>query len=60
MYGTQKIPKMKCDRQFPVILTRKQVNLLIDSMVNDKHKVITSTMYSFGLRVSEVFHPQLP
>ena len=50
----QKIPKMKRNRQLPVMLTREQVSLLIDSMDNYKHKAITSTMYSSGLRVSEV------
>jgi len=45
---------MRRDRQLPVILTWEQVSLLIDSMDNYKHKVITSTMYSSGLRVSEV------
>ena len=54
VWDPKKIPKMKCDRQLPVILTREQVGLLIDSMDNYKHKVITSTMYSSGLRVSEV------
>lgn len=32
--GPKKIPKMKRDRQLPVILTREQVNLLIDSKDN--------------------------
>ena len=45
---------MKRDRQLPIILTREQVNLLIDSMDNYKHKAITATMYSSGLQVSEV------
>ena len=56
VWDSKKIPKMKRDRQLPVILTREQVNLLIDSMDNYKHKAITSTMYSSGLRVSEVCH----
>lgn len=56
VWDSKKIPKMKRDRQLPVILTREQVNLLIDSMENYKHKAITSTMYSSGLRVSEVCH----
>lgn len=56
VWDPKKIPKMKRDRQLPVILTREQVNLLIDSMDNYKHKAITSTMYSSGLRVSEVCH----
>lgn len=45
---------MKRDRKLPVILTREQVNMLIDSMDNYKHEAITATMYSSGLRVSEV------
>jgi len=56
VWDSKKIPKMKRDRQLPVILTREQVNLLIDSMDNYKHKAITATMYSSGLRVSEVCH----
>ena len=56
VWDSKKIPKMKRDRQLPVILTREQVNLLVDSMDNYKHKAITSTMYSSGLRVSEVCH----
>ena len=56
MWDSKKIPKMKRDRKLPVILTREQVSLLIDSMGNYKHKAITATMYSSGLRVSEVCH----
>ncbi|MGE9950325.1 tyrosine-type recombinase/integrase [Coprococcus catus] len=56
VWDSKKIPKMKRDRQLPIILTREQVNLLIDSMDNYKHKAITATMYSSGLRVSEVCH----
>lgn len=32
VWDSKKVPKMKRDRQLPVILTREQVNLLIDSM----------------------------
>lgn len=56
VWDPKKIPKMKRDRQLPVILTREQVNALIGSMGNYKHKAIASTMYSSGLRVSEVCH----
>lgn len=56
VWDSKKIPKMKRDRKLPVILTREQVNMLINSMDNYKHKAITSTMYSSGLRVSEVCH----
>jgi site-specific recombinase XerD len=56
IWDPKKIPKMKRDKNLPVILTREQVNQLIDSMDNYKHKAITATMYSSGLRVSEVCH----
>ena len=56
VWDSKKIPKMKRDRKLPVILTREQVAMLIDSMDNYKHKAITATMYSSGLRVSEVCH----
>ena len=56
VWDSKKIPKMKRDRQLPVILTREQVNLLIGSMDNYKHKAMAATMYSSGLRVSEVCH----
>lgn len=56
VWDSKKIPKMKRDRKLPVILTREQVNMLIDSMDNYKHKAMTATMYSSGLRVSEVCH----
>lgn len=56
IWDSKKIPKMKRDRQLPLILTREDVNKLIDHMDNYKHKAITATMYSSGLRVSEVCH----
>lgn len=56
LWDSKKIPKMKRDRILPVVLTREQVNALIDHMDNYKHKAITATMYSSGLRVSEVCH----
>ena len=56
VWDPKKVPKMKRDRQLPVVLTREQVSLFIDSMENYKHKAITATMYSSGMRVSEVCH----
>ena len=56
VWDSKKIPKMKRDRKLPLVLTREQVNQLIDHMENYKHKAITATMYSSGLRVSEVCH----
>lgn len=49
VWDSKKIPKMKRDRKLPVILTREQAGLLVDSVDNYKHKAITATMYSSGL-----------
>jgi len=53
-WNAKKVPKMKRDRKIPVILSREEVDALIDSYDNLKHKAMVSTMYSSGLRVSEV------
>ena len=53
VWDSKKIPKMKRDRQLPVVLPREQVFLLIDSMENYKHKAMMAVTYSSGLRVSE-------
>lgn len=54
VWDSKKIPKMKRDRQLPTVLTREEAVLPIDAFDNYKHKAIASTMYSSGLRVSEV------
>jgi len=54
VWDSKKIPKMKRDRQLPTVLTREEAVQLIDAIDNYKHKAIASTMYSSGLRVSEV------
>ena len=50
------IPRMKHDRSLPNVLTRDEIQAIIDHTDNLKHKAIIATMYSFGLRVSEVVH----
>ena len=47
---------MKIDRSLPVVLSRKELLSIIDLTDNLKHKAIIATMYSAGLRVSEVVH----
>jgi site-specific recombinase XerD len=38
----------------PVVLSKKEVNLILNALDNPKHKLILSLAYSAGLRVSEV------
>ena len=49
-------PRMKLDRSLPTVLTREEISAVIKHTKNLKHKAIISTMYSSGLRVSEVVH----
>ena len=47
---------MKRERNLPAVLSRDEINAIIDATPNLKHKAIIATMYSSGLRVSEVVH----
>ena len=47
------IPKSK-EKKLPVILSKKEVLTIINSAKNIKHKAILATIYSAGLRLSEV------
>lgn len=47
---------MKVDRSLPAVLSREEIQCIIDHTSNLKHKAIIATVYSAGLRVSEVVH----
>ena len=55
-WDEDEIPRMKRDRSLPTILTRNEINHLLDATKNLKYKAIFAVMYSGGLRVSEVTH----
>lgn len=50
------VPAMKRERNLPAVLSRDEINAIIDATPNLKHKAIIATMYSSGLRVSEIVH----
>lgn len=50
------IPRMKRDRHLPTVLTKAEISAILDATSNLKHKAMIATMYSGGLRVSEVIH----
>jgi site-specific recombinase XerD len=47
------ITRLKCPRHLPALLDTNEVNKLIDSINNLKHKAAVSLLYSAGLRLSE-------
>jgi len=48
------LPRPRKEKKLPVILSRKDVRLILESTDNIKHKAILMLTYSAGLRVSEV------
>lgn len=50
------IPRMKRDRNLPDVLTKAEISAILGATPNLKHKAMIATMYSGGLRVSEVTH----
>ena len=55
-WDDEDIPRMKLDHSLPTVLSRDEIQSIIDHTPNLKHKAIIATMYSSGLRVSEVVH----
>ena len=49
-----KVPRMKRTQKFPVIPSREEILLLLNSTNNVKHRAILLLIYGSGLRVSEV------
>lgn len=50
------IPRPKQSQTLPEILSRDEVGRLLESPPNPKHRLLLATVYSAGLRVSEVVH----
>lgn len=46
----------KVRKKIPTFLTKKEVEKLIESISNHKHKIMIAFMYSAGLRVSELIN----
>lgn len=56
IWDDEDIPRMKNDRSLPTVLSREEINSIIDVTRNLMHKAMIATMYSSGLRVSEMTH----
>lgn len=49
-----RIPRLRYDKHLPSYLTKEEIKRLLESITYLKHKAILTTIYSGGLRVSEV------
>lgn len=50
------VPRMIIDHKLPTVLTFEEVEQLLDATDDLKYKAMFATMYSSGMRVSEVIH----
>ncbi|GLC81768.1 tyrosine-type recombinase/integrase [Lacrimispora brassicae] len=50
------VPRMIIDHKLPTVLTFEEVDQLLDATDDLKYKAMFATMYSSGMRVSEVIH----
>lgn len=50
------VPRMIIDHKLPTVLTPEEVDQLLDATDDLKYKAMFATMYSSGMRVSEVIH----
>jgi len=50
----EKIPHVKCPQRLPIVLSREEINALLNAAINLKHKALLAIGYSAGLRTSEI------
>lgn len=53
-WDKREVPFLHFDEHLPIVPTRDQVNAIIDSIENPKHKAEIALLYSSGIRVSEL------
>ena len=46
----------KTPKSLPIVLTKEEVAMLINSIINPKHKLMAKLLYSAGLRANELVH----
>lgn len=51
-----KFPYAKRHKKLPIVLSRKEINKILKTITNPKHKLLISLSYGAGLRVSEVIN----
>ena len=55
-WNVEHIPRPKGEKKLPEILSRPEILKIFEATTNQKHLAILMTIYSGGLRVSEVAH----
>jgi len=55
-YNADNLPRIKAPKKQPVVLSRDEIKRMIDAVNKYSYKAILMTLYSTGLRASEVRH----
>jgi site-specific recombinase XerD len=58
-WSIEYIPLAKREKKLPVVLSRAEVERFLASVISLKHRAMMMTIYSAGLRVSELTHLQV-
>ena len=53
-WDRHEVPTLRCDQKLPIVPTFDQVNIIIDSIQNPKHKAEIALLYSSGIRACEL------
>ena len=53
-WDRREVPTLRYDVHLPIVPSRNEVNAIIDSINNPKHKAEIALLYSSGMRVSEM------
>jgi site-specific recombinase XerD len=51
-----KIPRVQVRKKLPVVLSQEEIQAILSAVGNLKHRALLMTIYSAGLRLSEVVH----
>ena len=59
LWDDVRVPRMRIDHKHSTVLSRQDIDRLLDSTGDLKYKAMLAIMYSSGLRVSEVIRLHL-
>lgn len=60
LWNTERLPRPKMEKKLPVVLSREEVQTILDAVSNLKHQTMLMATYAAGLRVSETVHLKIP
>ena len=55
-WNSERLPRPKVEKRVPVVLSREEVQKILDAITQPKYRVMLMTIYAGGLRVNELAH----